>query len=95
MSKISRPICESCSFEGKRGAGVAESSGNTLAAALTPTHDEKIKTLSSFLTEPISDLELGNRALQDYSAVVLTDVAQVTAPEADRLKQFVEQAARS
>jgi len=77
--------------EGKRGAGVAESSGNTLAAALTPTHDEKIKTLSSFLTEPISDLELGNRALQDYSAVVLTDVAQVTAPEADRLKQFVEQ----
>ena len=77
--------------EGKRGAGVAESSGSTLAAALTPAHDEKIKTLSSFLTEPISDLELGNRALQDYSAVVLTDVAQITPPEADRLKQFVEQ----
>ena len=77
--------------EGKRGAGVAESSGSSLAAALTPAHDQQIKTLSSFISEPISDLELGNRALHDYSAVVLTDVGQLTGPEADRLKQFVEQ----
>jgi hypothetical protein len=77
--------------EGQRGAGVAQSSGSSLAAALTPAHEGAIKTLSSFVAEPISDLELGNRALHDYSAVVLADVSQVTGPEADRLKQFVEQ----
>ena len=36
-------------------------------------------------------LELGNRALSEYSAVVLADVGQLTGPEADRLKQYVEQ----
>jgi len=77
--------------EGQRGAGVAQSSGSALAAALTPAHEGQVKTLSSFVAEPISDLELGNRALHDYSAVVLADVGQVTGPEADRLKQFVEQ----
>jgi hypothetical protein len=77
--------------EGKRGAGVAESSGSSLQAALTPAHDQQIKTLSSFITEPISDLELGNRALSEYSAVVLADVGQLTGPEADRLKQYVDQ----
>ena len=77
--------------EGRRGAGVAQSSGSTLTTALTPEHDQKIKTLSSFLAEPISDLELGNRALSEYSAVVLADVGQITGPEADRLKQYVEQ----
>ena len=77
--------------EGRRGAGVAVSSGADLLAALTPAHDQQIITLSSFITEPISDLELGNRALSEYSAVVLADVGQLTGPEADRLKQFVEQ----
>jgi hypothetical protein len=77
--------------EGKRGAGVSESSGSSLQSALTPAHDQQIKTLSSFITEPISDLELGNRALTEYSAVVLADVGQLTGPEADRLKQYVEQ----
>ena len=77
--------------EGQRGAGVSQSSGSSLTAALTPAHDGPIKTLSSFVAEPISDLELGNRVLHDYSAVVLADVSQVTGPEADRLKQFVEQ----
>jgi len=77
--------------EGKRGAGVAESSGSSLQAALTPAHDQQTKTLSSFITEPISDLELGNRALSEYSAVIMADVGQLTGPEADRLKQYVEQ----
>jgi hypothetical protein len=77
--------------EGKRGAGIAESSGVSLASALTPAHDGPMKSLSSFVAEPISDLELGNRVLHEYSAVVLADVAQLTGPEADRLKQFVEQ----
>lgn len=77
--------------EGKRGAGVAQSSGSSLAAALTPAHEGPVKSLSSFVTEPISDLELGNRVLHEFSAVVLADVAQLTGPEADRLKQFVEQ----
>ena len=77
--------------EGKRGAGVANSSGSSLAAALTPGHDQKLKTLSSFIADSISDLELGNRTLTDYSAVILADVGQLTGPEADRLRQFVEQ----
>jgi hypothetical protein len=77
--------------EGKRGAGVSESSGSSLQAALTPAHDQQQKTLSSFITDPISDLELGNRALAEYSAVVLADVGQITPAEADRLKQYVEQ----
>ena len=77
--------------EGKRGAGVTDSSGSALAAALTPAHDQQIKTLSSFIAEPISDLELGNRALTEYSAVVLADVGQLTGPQADRLRQFVDQ----
>ena len=77
--------------EGKRGAGVNDSSGSALQAALTPAHDQQTKTLSSFFTEPISDIELGNRALSEYRAVVLADVGQLTGPEADRLRQFVEQ----
>lgn len=77
--------------EGKRGAGVPESSGSSLQAALTPAHDQQTKTLSSFITEPISDIELGNRALSEYSAVILADVGQLTGPEADRLRQYVEQ----
>ena len=80
--------------EGKRGAGVAMSSGMSLEAALTPLEDptaSAAKSLSNFIAEPISDLELGNRALTEYSAVILADVPQLTGPEADRLKQFVEQ----
>ena len=79
--------------EGKRGAGVATSSGQSLQAALTPLEDptKGNKTASNFITEAISDLELGNRVLSEYSAVILADVAQLTGPEADRLKQFVEQ----
>ena len=38
----------------------------------------------------ISDLELGNKVLTDYSAVLLAGVGQITASEADRLRDYVE-----
>jgi hypothetical protein len=45
---------------------------------------------SYLLPEWISDIELGNRVLDDYRAVILAGVGQVAASQADLLARFVE-----
>ncbi len=83
--------------EGERGVGALDSSGAFLATALAPNpapipgQPGNGARLSYISPDLISDIELGNRVLSDYRAVVLTDVAQVTDKDADRLQKFVKQ----
>ncbi len=76
--------------EGKHGATELEGSGAFLKLALAPPKDEKGNTDSYVTPELISDLELGDKVLTDYSAVLLAGVGQITASEADRLRDYVE-----
>ncbi len=46
---------------------------------------------STFLPEVINDLELGNKALGDYSAVILAAVGQISPAESDALAKYVRQ----
>jgi hypothetical protein len=43
------------------------------------------------LPETISDLELGNKLLSDYRAILLADVGQLSEPQAEQLRAFVQQ----
>lgn len=79
--------------EGKRGIGPLAGSAAFLRLALAPPGDGDGpgRTSSSYLApEVVSDLELPDKVLGDYRAVVLADVAAVTAPVADRLRSFVD-----
>jgi hypothetical protein len=76
--------------EGKHGATELEGSGAFLKLALAPPKNDKGDTDSYVSPELISDLELGNKVLTDYSAVLLAGVGQITASEADRLRDYVE-----
>jgi hypothetical protein len=60
--------------------------------ALAPPKDtgNGSQTDSYISPELISDLELGNRVLTDYRAVILCGVGQIQAAEADQLQQFVQ-----
>ena len=82
--------------EGQRGVNVLEGSGAFLQVALSPpapgaAAPGAAQTSSYVASELISDLELGNKVLGDYRAVVLAGVAQVSAPQADALAAFVKQ----
>jgi hypothetical protein len=77
--------------EGKHGSDPLEGSGAFLKLALAPPKNEKGDTDSYVTPELISDLELGNKVLTDYSAILMAGVGQITASEADRLKDFVNQ----
>jgi hypothetical protein len=81
--------------EGQRGVNVLEGSGAFLQVALSPTTDAAgaggPKTSSYVASELISDLELGNKVLGDYRAVVLAGVGQVAPTQADALAAFVKQ----
>lgn len=84
--------------EGERGIGPLAGSGSFLQLALAPPSEDgshiltgQIRTSSYILPEVISDLEMGNKVLGDYRAILLTGVGQITAPQADQLKAFVEQ----
>jgi hypothetical protein len=81
--------------EGKRGIGPLDGSGAFLATALAPLKEAepgKPPHSDSYVSpEVITDLELGNKVLGDYSAVILAGVGQVTPSEADALQKFVEQ----
>lgn len=78
--------------EGDRGAGALSGSAAFLELALAPPSapgESDARTASYVAPERISDLELGNRVLGDYRAVILTNVGQVSAAQADQLRQFV------
>jgi hypothetical protein len=86
--------------EGERGVDVMEGSGAFLQLALSPPADASgtggggpgaRRTSSYVASELISDLELGNKVLGDYRAVILAGVGQVPPTQAEALKQFVEQ----
>jgi hypothetical protein len=77
--------------EGKHGVNPLEGSGAFLRLALAPPKDAKGDTDSYVEPEVISDLELGNKALAEYSAVIIAGVGQISPEEADRLRDFVQQ----
>ncbi|HWE04550.1 MAG TPA: BatA domain-containing protein [Tepidisphaeraceae bacterium] len=81
--------------EGKRGIGPLEGSGAFLATALAPLKEAepgKPQHSDSYVSpEVITDLELSNKVLGDYSAVILAGVGQLTPGEADAMQKFVEQ----
>jgi hypothetical protein len=84
--------------EGERGIGPMAGSGSFLQLALAPPNEEgshvttaHARTSSYVLPETISDLELGNKVLGDYRAILLTGVAQLSPPQADQLRAFVQQ----
>ncbi len=66
-------------------------SGAFLDLVLAPPADAAGRASRSYVDpERISDLELGNKNLDDYRAVLLAGVGSVTAQTADRLEQFVK-----
>ena len=81
--------------EGDHGVGLMSGSAAFLTLALAPPTEASsqgnAKTNSAIAPELISDLELSNKVLNDYRAVILTNVAQVSAAQADQLQQFVQQ----
>jgi len=86
--------------EGERGVDVLEGSGAFLQLALSPPAEAggtggsgngQPKTSSYVASELISDLELGNKVLGDYRAIVFAGVGQVPPTQADALRQFVQQ----
>lgn len=84
--------------EGERGAGPFGGSGAFLALALAPPSEDgthivnaQVRTHSYIIPEVVSDLELGNRVLGEYRAVILTSVSNIAPQQADQLKVFVEQ----
>ncbi|HVT89139.1 MAG TPA: BatA domain-containing protein [Tepidisphaeraceae bacterium] len=84
--------------EGERGIGPLAGSGAFLQLALAPPSEEgshilanQQRTNSYVLPELISDLELGNKVLGDYRAVILAGVSQVTPQQVDQLQVFVKQ----
>lgn len=78
--------------EGKHGINRLEGSAAFIMAALDPRDDAgKSSTESYVAPDLISDLELGGKPLNDYRLVILADVSQVTADEAETLRHFVEQ----
>ncbi len=80
--------------EGQRSAGPLGGSGAFLQLALAPpaqtTAGAPAPTDSYISPEVISDLELGNRILPDYRAVVFCGVGQIQPAIADQLQKFVQ-----
>lgn len=80
--------------EGQRGINRMQGSGAFLDLALAPPAEENeqgVRTYSHVATELISDLELGNRVLKDYRAVILAGVGQIQPNVAQQLEHFVRQ----
>ena len=82
--------------EGRRGGEGLEGSGAFLNLALSPPPlpgsgaGSNSKGDSYIKAERISDIELGGRALGDYRAILLSDVAQIASPVADQLQKYVK-----
>ena len=78
--------------EGRRGTGPLSGSGAFLDLALAPPEDATAKQSRSYVApERVSDLELSNKTLDEYRAVILAGVGSLTTPTADRLERFVRQ----
>lgn len=89
--------------EGQRGSRAVESSGFFVREALAPDRESSADTAAPSTPAPastsnsyaapevISDLELSNKLLNRYAAVIFASVGEVQATEAQRLEQFVRQ----
>lgn len=81
--------------EGDHGVGLMSGSAAFLTLALAPPAEASAacnaKTNSAIAPELISDLELGNKVLADYRAVLLTNVARFPPEQADQLQKYVQQ----
>jgi hypothetical protein len=79
--------------EGERGAGALSGSGAFLQLALAPPAEAGSPNKSSSYVQPelISDLELGNKVLADYRAIILCGVGSIQLVMADQLARFVQQ----
>src|SRR6185437_8584322 len=82
--------------EGERGMTRLGGSGAFLDLALAPpkemsTGPDSTKSDSYVSPEVVSDLELGNKVLSDYRAVILAGVGQISGAQADQLALFVKQ----
>lgn len=81
--------------EGDRGLGPLAGSAAFLQLALAPPREAGGANTAGGATdsyvnpEVISDLELSNKVLSDYRAVILTNVAQLLPAQADQLGHFV------
>jgi hypothetical protein len=80
--------------EGDRGVGLLSGSAAFLDTALAPPKEagaagQGVKTDSYVSPDLISDLELSNKVLADYRAVILTNVAQLQPAQAEALEKFV------
>jgi hypothetical protein len=88
--------------EGDHGVGLMSGSAAYLNLALAPPKDDAggngrageasgLRSDSYVQPEVISDLELGNKVLTEYRAVILTNVSQLSATQADQIQRFVQQ----
>jgi hypothetical protein len=81
-------------IEGERGTSLLSGSGAFLDLALAPkkeiTAQGKVRSDSYVAPEVISDLEFGNKVLNDYRAVILSNVASLSPAQADAVAKFVE-----
>ncbi len=78
--------------EGDKGLGLMAGSAAFLGIALAPANDpgQGVAGTDSYVApEIVSDLELANKVLGDYRAVVICNVGQISPAEADRLGTFV------
>lgn len=84
--------------EGDRGSGALASSGTFLALALAPPAEidaarsspgDRPATSSYLLPELVSEIELSNRVLTDYRAIVLAGVGDIDSGQAEQLRRFV------
>lgn len=81
--------------EGQRGIRPEEGSGFFLREALSPPREAApagaAKTNSYVAAESINYLELGNKILDGYAAVVMANVAQVPPTQAEQLERYAKQ----
>jgi hypothetical protein len=82
--------------EGDRGMGGMSGSASSLALALAPPSDASsngptARSDSAISPEVASDIELGNKVLGEYRAVILTNVAQFTTAQAQQMATYVQQ----
>src|SRR6185369_8633503 len=81
--------------EGERGMSRLGGSGAFLDLALAPPREQPAEGSASrsdsyVAPELVSDLELGNKVLNDYRAVILAGVGQLQPAQADQLQKFVQ-----
>jgi hypothetical protein len=80
--------------EGTRGSNALDGSGTFLQLALSPPREDAVgagagHTDSYVSSDVISDLNLSDKVLTDYRAVILCGVGQISKPQADALHEFV------